>query len=235
MSEERRHPHGSVAAVKVSLRNLRHSYGPHGDRAALAVSSLDVAPGERLCLVGSSGSGKSTLLNILAGVLVPTAGQVWLDDKELFALSEVQRDRWRARHVGCVFQALNLLQGLTVLENLTLAQRFAGIDPAVARRQSLELLARLGLRDRVNAHPAQLSLGEQQRVAIARAVCKAPALVLADEPTASLDDQNASAAIDLLIDSCQHSTLLVASHDQRLIERFQNVRSLSQLAPNEPG
>lgn len=221
--------------MRVCLRNLRHSYGPHGVRAALAVSSLDVASCERLCLVGNSGAGKSTLLNILAGVLVPTAGQVQLDEQELFALSEVRRDRLRARHIGCIFQTLNLLQGLTVLENLTLAQHFAGIDPARARRQALELLERLGLGQRAAAQPAQLSLGEQQRVAIARAVVKGPGLMLADEPTASLDDQNASAAIDLLLESCHHSTLIVASHDQRLIDRFQNVRSLSQLSPNEPG
>jgi ABC-type lipoprotein export system ATPase subunit len=221
--------------VNVCLRNLRHSYGPHGLRAALAISSLDVASRSQLCLVGSSGSGKSTLLNILAGVLVPTSGQVLLGAQDLFALSEVERDRFRARHIGCVFQSLNLLQGLSVLENLLLAQRFAGIQVARARRQARELLERLGLAERAHARPTQLSLGEQQRVAIARAVCKQPALVLADEPTASLDDGNASAAIDLLLETCRQSTLLVASHDQRLLDRFQNVVALAGLAPGEAG
>lgn len=221
--------------MNVRLRNLRHSYGPHGLRAALAISALDVASRSQLCLVGSSGSGKSTLLHILAGVLVPSAGQVSIDGQELYALSEVQRDRLRARHIGCVFQTLNLLQGLSVLENLTLAQRFAGIAPAPARRQAVALLERLGLGTRAEARPAQLSLGEQQRVAIARAVCKRPALVLADEPTASLDDANASAAIDLLLDSCRDSTLLVTSHDQRLLTRFQTVLPLAQLAAQEEG
>jgi ABC-type lipoprotein export system ATPase subunit len=219
--------------VEVRLRNLRHSYGPHGLRAALGVSALDVSSRSQVCLVGSSGSGKSTLLNILAGVLVPSSGEVLLDGQQLFALSESERDRFRARHIGCVFQTLNLLQGLSVLENLTLAQRFAGIPAAPARRQALELLERLGLAARAGARPTQLSLGEQQRVAIARAVCKAPALVLADEPTASLDDQNASTAVDLLLDSCRGSTLIVATHDQRVLDRFQQVLSLAQLASVE--
>jgi ABC-type lipoprotein export system ATPase subunit len=128
-----------------------------------------------------------------------------------------------------------LLQGLSVLENLTLAQRFAAIQPAAARRRALELLERLGLGARAAARPAQLSLGEQQRVAIARAVCKRPELVLADEPTASLDDENASSAVDLLLECCRESTLIVASHDQRLVRRFATVLPLAQLAAEAVG
>ena len=221
--------------MKVALRKLEHSYGPRATgRAAFAIAALDVEPGAKLCLVGSSGSGKTTLLNILAGVLVPSSGQVWLGDQELFALSEAGRDGFRARHIGCVFQTLNLLQGLSVLENLTLAQRFAGIAGAEARRKGMQLLEQFGLAARAGARPAQLSLGEQQRVAIARAVCKSPGLVLADEPTASLDDQNAGAAVDLLLESSRHSTLIVASHDARLLGRFASVRSLAELAPAVP-
>jgi putative ABC transport system ATP-binding protein len=220
--------------VKVSLRGLRHQYGPRAEqRAALCVAALDVEAGSKLCLVGASGSGKTTLLNVLAGVLVPTQGRVQLGEQELFALPEVQRDAFRARHIGCVFQTLNLLQGLNVLENLTLAQRFAGIGSAESRSKALELLAAFGLSERAHARPAELSLGEQQRVAIARAVCKNPALVLADEPTASLDDRNAQTAIDLLLESCRNSTLIVASHDARLIERFESVRPLVELAGSE--
>jgi putative ABC transport system ATP-binding protein len=217
--------------VKVGLQQLRHHYEPRATgRAALAIDDLQIEPESALCLVGSSGSGKTTLLNILAGVLVPSSGQVRIAEQDLFALSEAERDRFRARHIGCVFQTLNLLQGLSVLENLTLAQRFAGIGVAEARRKGLALLEQLGLAERGRARPAQLSLGEQQRVAIARAVCKSPGLVLADEPTASLDDGNAAAAIELLLQSCRHSTLIVASHDARVIERFERVVSLAQLA-----
>jgi ABC-type lipoprotein export system ATPase subunit len=218
--------------VRVFLSELSHVYAlpGGGERTALSVRELSLADKSHVCLVGSSGSGKTTLLNVLAGVLVPSAGQVRLADTELFALSEPARDRFRARHIGCVFQTLNLLQGLSALENLTLAQHFAGIAEAQARARAKELLAQLGLRDRADAKPAQLSLGEQQRVAIARAVSKRPALVLADEPTASLDDDSARAAIDLLLDTCADSTLIVASHDARLIERFGDVRPLAALA-----
>ncbi|MEO8181404.1 MAG: ABC transporter ATP-binding protein [Deltaproteobacteria bacterium] len=222
--------------MKVGLQRLRHSYGPRATgRAALAIDALQVEPESALCLVGSSGSGKTTLLNILAGVLVPSSGQVQIAEQDLFALSEADRDRFRARHIGCVFQTLNLLQGLSVLENLTLAQRFAGIGATEALRKGRELLEQLGLAERARARPAQLSLGEQQRVAIARAVCKSPGLVLADEPTASLDDQNAQAAVELLLQSCQHSTLIVASHDARVIGRFERVVSLAQLASGAQG
>jgi ABC-type lipoprotein export system ATPase subunit len=169
------------------------------------------------------------LLNILAGVLVPTAGRVRLGEADLFSSSESERDRFRARNIGCVFQTFNLLQGLSALENLTLAQRFAGIAPAAARRRAIELLQRLDLSARADARPAELSVGEQQRVAIARAVSKRPSLVLADEPTASLDDENAGAAIELLLEACEDSTLIVVTHDARLQGRFDDVRSLAGL------
>jgi putative ABC transport system ATP-binding protein len=216
--------------VQVHVRGLRHLYGGHGPgRVALDVAELRVESHAKLCLIGGSGSGKTTLLNVLAGVLVPSAGEVSVGEQSLFRLNEAERDIFRARHIGCVFQTLNLLLGLSVLENLTLAQHFAGIPHARARRRALELLAQLGLADRAGARPVQLSLGEQQRVAIARAVCKGPGLVLADEPTASLDDDNARASIDLLFDACRASTLIVASHDARLIERFETVQRLAAL------
>jgi len=129
-----------------------------------------------------------------------------------------------------VFQTFNLLQGLSALENLTLTQRFAGVASAPARARAEQLLEQLGLAQRASALPSELSVGEQQRVAIARAVSNAPGLVLADEPTASLDDENAKAAIDLLIEACRDSTLIVATHDQRLVSRFPSVRAMAELA-----
>jgi putative ABC transport system ATP-binding protein len=217
--------------VKVHLEDLSHAYATRGERRpALGIRQLDVPSRSKLCLVGSSGSGKSTLLNILAGILVPTSGRVVLGDTELFGLNEAERDGFRSRSIGCVFQTFNLLQGLSALENLTLAQRFAGISSARARQRGLELLEMLGLLERAGAAPAELSVGEQQRVAIARAISKNPSLVLADEPTASLDDVNAQAAIDLLLESCSNSTLIVVSHDARLTSRFQNVGAVIELA-----
>lgn len=216
--------------MNVSLENVRHSYAGPQRRTALDVARLVLGSGERLCLVGRSGSGKTTLLNVLAGVLVPTAGRVRLGEVELSALSEPERDAFRGRSIGCVFQSFNLLDQLSALENLTLAQRFGGIAPGPARRRALELLAELGLEGREGARPSELSLGEQQRLAIARAVSKRPSLVLADEPTASLDDESARAALDLLLSSAAASTLVVATHDARVIERFAQVTTMDELS-----
>ena len=216
--------------MKVEVHGLRHTYGTGSTgRSALDVSALSVESTSRLCLVGGSGSGKSTLLNVIAGLLVPRSGSVRLDGVDLFALGEAARDRLRSRSIGCVFQTFNLLQGLSALENLTLAQRFAGIPQALAKARARELLEQLGLRERGHARPAELSVGEQQRVAIARAVSKSPGLVLADEPTASLDDDSAGAAIDLLLAACEKSTLIVVTHDPRLASRFTTVEQLSEL------
>lgn len=221
--------------MKVRIQALQHVYGSRRGhqrpaRAALDVAHLELESRSHLCLVGSSGSGKSTLLNILAGILVPTAGEVYLGETNLFSLTEARRDTLRSRSIGCVFQTLNLLQGLSAMENLTLAQRFAGIPAAEARKRAHELLEMLGLLDRADARPSELSVGEQQRVAIARAVSKHPALVLADEPTASLDDENARAAIDLLLEACATSTLVVATHDARVTSRFGSVCELGSLS-----
>jgi putative ABC transport system ATP-binding protein len=226
--------------VKVRLQDLEHVYAQRGQsahraRPAVSITHFDLESRAHVCLVGSSGSGKTTLLNILAGVLVPTSGRVYLDETDLFTLSEAERDALRSRSIGCVFQTLNLLQSLSALENLTLAQRFAGISAAQAARRGRELLETLDLSDRADARPSELSLGEQQRVAIARAVSKHPGLVLADEPTASLDDENAGAAIDVLLDACASSTLIVVTHDARLMDRFERVCSLDGLAGSARG
>lgn len=219
--------------MKVIIRGLAHGYSSAaGLRPVLQVPELAVESQGRLCVIGGSGSGKSTLLNIIAGILVPTSGSVRLDDRDICRASEVERDRLRSRAIGCVFQTFNLLQGLSALENLTLAQRFAGITAPRARQRALELLARVGLSDRASARPSELSVGEQQRVAIARAVSKEPALVLADEPTANLDDANAEAAADLLLSAASKSTLIVATHDARLMARFESVWSLAGVPPS---
>jgi putative ABC transport system ATP-binding protein len=214
--------------VKLTIDDLMHRYGPQA-RVAVSVRRLVVGGGSHLCLVGRSGSGKTTLLNILCGVLVPSSGRVCLGDTDLFRLGEAARDALRARSIGCVFQTFNLLDGLSAFENLTLAQRFAGIPANAARRRADELLEVLGLKDRAAARPSELSVGEQQRVAIARAVSKRPSLVLADEPTASLDDENAALVIELLLETCKDSTLVVATHDTRLIQRFSAVTNMARL------
>ncbi len=222
---------GRGLAVQIRLEGLQHEYEQQGRaRPVLSLPSFVVGSGQQVCLVGNSGSGKTTLLNIVAGVLTPTRGRVVLGDQDLAQLSPAACDRFRARHVGYVFQSANLLPWLTAEENLTLALRLADEGARSAALRAAELLGSLGLSARRAAKAGTLSAGEQQRVAIARAICKRPAIVVADEPTANLDDESAAAAVELLQNACGRATLLVASHDERLIARFSDVRSVRREA-----
>jgi len=176
--------------------------------------------GERWLLAGPSGSGKTTAIHLLAGVLSPSEGRVTVGGQDLAALSAAELDRFRGLRIGIVFQRLHLIGALSVRRNLALAQSLAGLAVDDARID--EVLDRLALRPRAAAMPETLSGGEAQRCAIARAVLNRPALLLADEPTASLDDANAARVLDLLFaeaDACG-ATLVVASHDARAAARF---------------
>lgn len=180
---------------------------------------FQVARGETLAIVGASGSGKSTLLSIMAGLDLPSAGSVRLAGQDLFALSEDDRARVRALHLGFVFQSFQLLASLTALENVMLPLELAGRRDA--RAQAEHLLARVGLAQRLNHKPRLLSGGEQQRVALARAFVLRPALLLADEPTGSLDFANGEAVMDLMfeLNSELNTTLVLVTHDPALARR----------------
>ena len=202
----------------LAIRNLRHAYG---ERRVLAIDAWDVPQGEASLVVGPSGSGKSTLLAILAGLLGPTEGRVEVAGTDLAALSPAARDRFRARHVGFVLQRLHLIGVLDVQDNLRLARRVAGLDEDPARIQGA--LDALGIAPLARRRAASLSVGEAQRVAIARAVVNGPRVILADEPTAALDDDNCERAVALLAEqaaACQ-ATLVIATHDRRIATRFE--------------
>lgn len=188
----------------------------HGAAVVLRVDAWRADAGEHWLVAGASGSGKTTLLNLLAGLATPTAGTVRIGEVEPARLAPAARDRWRGREVGLVPQRLHLVAALDVLDNLRLARYLAGLpaDPARVR----ELLAALGLAALARRFPAQLSQGQAQRVAVARAVINHPRLLLADEPTANLDDEHAAAALALLRDQARATgaTLVVASHDARV-------------------
>jgi putative ABC transport system ATP-binding protein len=187
-----------------------------------------VARGEQVALRGSSGSGKTTLLHIIAGLIKPDAGAVHVAGTDIARLGEAQRDHWRAKHVGYIYQSFHLLQGFTALENLALAMKFGGrVDLARAK----SLLEQVGLGARLNYKPRQLSIGQQQRVAVARALANTPALVLADEPTGNLDREHADAALELILSLCKTSgaALLLVSHDERVVARFPRVVDLATL------
>jgi len=181
--------------------------------------SFTIAAGEAVAVVGASGSGKSTLLSLLAGLDVPSEGSVSLDGVILSTLDEDGRARIRGEKVGFVFQSFQLLPALTALENVMLPLELRGDDDAQARARTI--LLRVGLGERLQHYPRQLSGGEQQRVALARAFVAGPSLLFADEPTGNLDTETGRAVIDLLfeLNAQGGTTLVLVTHDERLAER----------------
>ena len=202
----------------LSLKGVRRRYG---GRNALSLERFEAAAGEHWLVLGASGSGKTTLLNLLAGLLSADEGEIVVDGVALASLRGAALDRWRGRTVGIVPQKLHLVPSLTVLQNLLLAPFLS--DLPVQNDRARELLKSLSLEEKANAKPSELSHGQAQRVAVARAVMNRPKLLLADEPTANLDDANCARALDLLQAQAKEcgATLIVATHDQRARERFQ--------------
>jgi putative ABC transport system ATP-binding protein len=182
--------------------------------------SLSLEPGEFVALVGPSGSGKTTMLAILAGLLRPTSGSIAIDGQELSTMKERERARFRRRRIGFTFQANNLVPYLTALENVELMLRLNNEFDAANRKRARELLVLLGLEERLNSLPRQLSGGQQQRVAIARSLINQPAVVLADEPTASLDTERAYQVVETLANLVheQNSAGIMVTHDLRMVE-----------------
>jgi putative ABC transport system ATP-binding protein len=181
--------------------------------------SLEIAPGEACAILGASGSGKTTLLALLAGLDVPTSGEVHVNGVNLFALDEDGRARLRRNQVGFVFQSFQLLPALTALENVMLPLDLAGKNGA--REKAAAWLARVGLAERLEHYPRQLSGGEQQRVAVARAFATEPRLLFADEPTGNLDSVTGEEIISLMfaLNRESRTTLLLVTHDEAIARR----------------
>ena len=193
-----------------------------GRRVVLDAVSFELQAGGTLCVVGGSGSGKTTLLHILSGITAPDGGSVSLGREDLTAMSESDRDRFRARRIGYMFQTFNLVGMLSAVENVALPLVFGGASPSAAKHRAGALLERLSMSDRADQRPASLSVGEQQRVALARAVVAAPWLILADEPTASLDPRNAADALALLESETKRTgaSLVIVTHDPAVRARY---------------
>jgi putative ABC transport system ATP-binding protein len=208
----------------ISVHALSHRYGT---AEALRLGEWQVAQGERWLVVGPSGCGKTTLLHVIAGLIRPTEGEVEVLGKSLRSLDGVRLDRWRGATVGIVLQALHLVKHLSVRDNLRLAQYMARAPQDDTR--VVEVLAALGVGDKAARRPADLSEGERQRVAIARAVVNRPKLLLADEPSANLDDESAAHAVELLLKQAERhgATLIVATHDVRVKRHFEKRLELS--------
>ena len=208
----------------LSARNLNKVVSSaEGELTILHDLSLDLERGGSLAIVGSSGSGKSTLLGLLAGLDLPSNGQILLAGNDLGKLDEDQRARVRAEHVGFVFQSFQLLDSLNALENVMLPLELEG--KADARQRASKLLERVGLGARLSHNPRQLSGGEQQRVAIARAFAAEPEILFADEPTGNLDSHTGERISDLLFELNQErgTTLVLVTHDERLASRCQRL------------
>jgi len=207
----------------ISIKSVSHSYG-HAQN--IEFKDWEINNGEQWLLLGESGSGKTTLLHVLTGILKPTAGEVNIDGTSLYSLSSRELDQFRGRNIGIIFQRPHLIRSLTITENLVMAQSFARL-PADLKRVR-EVLESLGIAAKKNAYPNELSQGQLQRVSIARAVINKPALLIADEPTSSLDDKNAHAVLDLLMQQSglNQATLVVATHDKRVKDAFTNTYEL---------
>lgn len=208
----------------LEINNLKKCFlGPQGQvTAEIHVPQLKVDRGELLVLEGPSGSGKTTLLHMISGLLRPDEGQLLFDGIDLCAMTNKERDWWRAYNIGYIFQRLNLLEALTVEENIMLASYWSGIGHDDLKVRMYQLLDMVGLADRAKAFPCCLSLGEQQRVAVVRALLNRPALLLADEPTASLDVKNSNIVLQLLQELCQQEgiALILSTHDEAIKAQF---------------
>ena len=226
----------------ISIQDVQFAW-PGSQSFSLRIPQLSVETGERILLLGPSGTGKSTLLSLMCGVLVADGGSLRVLDTELKTLSSAKRDRFRAEHIGVVFQQFNLLPYGSVLDNILLPLSFAPMRRERASRawpleqEANRLLAALDLQiDAADRQAVDLSVGQQQRVAVARALIGSPEIVIADEPTSALDGETQSQFLDLMFAQLAETdaTLIMVSHDERLTGRFDRVISLPELLTAAP-
>lgn len=209
----------NTSELAVRCRNVTKTYDSGGQKiTALDGINLDVAIGELMMLVGPSGCGKTTLISVIAGILDHDAGSCEVFGEELAAMSNQEKLRFRANHIGFVFQAFNLLPSLTVAENVSVFLLINGVKRADAERKANSILEQVGLGDRAGFLPAQLSGGQQQRVAIARALIHDPGLIVCDEPTSALDHETGYTVMQLLksIVLQNNRSLIIVTHDSRI-------------------
>ena len=200
-----------------------------GSLTVLDLPEFHINAGEQVALIGKSGGGKTTLLHLIAGLLTPDSGSIKIDGVELTKLSEQGRDRFRAGAIGYVFQTFNLLPAFSAIENVRLGMAFGLGRHPISR--AAELLDRVGLADRANYKPNQLSVGQQQRVSIARALAGKPKLLLADEPTANVDPASAENVLDLIRNTCKEEgvAMLMVTHDMDIASMFDRIEKLDEI------
>lgn len=207
----------------LQTKGLTYSYD---DRLVLEFPDMRCAGGEHWLILGQSGCGKTTLLHLLGGLLTPRSGSVRLGDTDLARLNLSERDKFRGKHIGIIFQTPHFLRALTVEENLAVAQKLSGLPIDMGRIR--QLLTRLNIAHKLKTRPDELSQGERQRAAISRALVNRPSIILADEPTSALDDNNTAEVARLLEETADevNAALLIVTHDGRLKSRFRRQISL---------
>lgn len=217
----------------IRLSNVNKSYKDPVtglDNVILQISDLTFEKNQAYGLYGPSGSGKTTLLHLISGLILPNSGSIQVAGHEITTLSESARDKYRADHVGYVFQSFNLLEGYTALENVLLGMIFSGNKTDRSKAESM--LERVGLKDRMYFKPGQLSMGQQQRVCIARALINDPDVLLADEPTGNLDPKTTKEVLELIFEQTQNKTLLLVTHESHVLKEFTNQVDLKPFTPH---
>ena len=215
----------------ITIQKAVHHYDTE---TAVPLPDLELEDGDELLVIGLSGSGKSTLLHVLAGILRPTTGSYRFNDLNLYDLKESELDTFRGRNIGIIFQETHLIDSLTVFDNLKLAGYMS--DMKISEKRIYEVCGDLEITDQLKSYPDQLSRGQKQRVGIARAVMNDPVLLLADEPTSSLDDKRSENVISLLKMEAKKTsaTLVISTHDQRVKEHFSNIIEIKETNQTNP-
>jgi putative ABC transport system ATP-binding protein len=214
----------------IEIKNITKTYNENTVPVhAVRGVDLNIEEGEFSAIIGPSGSGKTTFLNMIGGLDVPTSGSVKIDNKDISGLSSKQLIDFRLNHIGFVFQAYNLIPVLTAAENVAFIMELKGVSKVERMKRAKELLEQVGIGDKFNRRPKELSGGEQQRVAVARALASKPKFILADEPTANLDSKSTGDLLDLMAELNQklNITFLFATHDQRVMDRARRIITLT--------
>ncbi len=221
----------------INISELAFSYQGRGPKPAssfsMRVAEFIVPPGASTALVGPSGSGKTTLLGLIAGTLRATSGSIIVNEQAITDFNSNELGQYRIRSVGQVFQAFELLGYLTVIENVMLPWYISGDGrKSIIRKRAADLLRGVGLESKLHAMPGELSQGEQQRVAVCRAMLNNPPVLLADEPTGNLDQENKQNVVDMLVEQAKrnNSTLLMVTHDESLLSKFDSVLDMRNVA-----
>lgn len=190
--------------------------------------NFNIKQGEIVALLGSSGSGKSTLLNLMAGLMKPTEGAIYIADTNIVKMSENQLSEFRRKHIGFIFQAYELIDNLTVRENVELPLVFQSVHPKIRKQKAMELLTQVGIPDKAELFPSQLSGGQQQRVSIARSLITEPSVIFADEPTGNLDTKTEEEILAILkrLNATMSTTFVIVTHEREVAEQTQHIITL---------